>query len=294
MSYKEVLSQAYALTIRNPLLWIFGIVMLGGFNLFLINFFSLIPGGQWKIWPTHFENMFDSSILSWLTFLVAVVIIFTALNFVKIVFIVIVHGLIHTKLQNECVLCTKLSADDESQKPLPYLLWLVNVVIASAFTILLTLGITLAANAVLRSQGYDSPGAIVVNLLFIAVLTCAIGTWNIFTNYFIIWHGLKFSAASAAAIDLIVKRARIIMEFVILLSLVYSLSVAVGNILIQTWHSELLMGTMPAIRLIFLIVPIAWFAINNAFFNVAFLIFFDRIVKAIPSEKSEPSISPAA
>lgn len=292
MRYREVLSQAYSLTIRNPLLWLFGLVMLGGFNLSLINFFSVWPRGESTSWPLVPGGVFDFAPMDMFAVFAIAIATFIILNLIKIIFIVVAHKFIHSGQTTECDLCVRVKRQAENSasvgpktfESLPYFDWLVKVLIGSAITIALTVGITLLANAVLSTGSYDTPAAIMLNLMFIAATACVIGTWNVFTSYFIVLHGLGFPAASSAAIDLIVKHARRVLEFVILVSIIYSFSVMIGNAFIHVWHFGFLGEAVMYVRMLFLAVFLLWFAINNAFFNLAFLIFFDRTVKATPVE----------
>ena len=188
----------------------------------------------------------------------------------------------------------KMKAQQENvDKPLPYFAWLKRVMLASALTIALTAGITFAANMVLAASGYESPVAVVINLLFVAVIACVIGTWNIFTSYFVVLHGLNFQTASAAAVDLIAKHARRVAEFVILISIIYTASVVIGNAFIQLWQGGLWGRADLFASLLFMIISVLWLVLNNAFFNVAFLIFFDRTVKATPAAQSSHGLLPA-
>lgn len=296
MSYREVLSQAYSLTIRNPLLWLFGLVMLGGFNLSLINFFSLVPGGEWKQWLHYTEGFFGSPAASISIILVTLLVSFVVLNLVKVGFIVTAHRILLLSLiprdsndyQNEraseCSLCVLEKSQAETSVTLPYFDWLAKVIAASALTIAMTVGVTLAANLALGYQWHDNSVALIVNLVFVAAVACMFGTWNAFTSYFIILHGLNFKAAAAASVDLLTKHTRRVVEFVILLSVLYSFSVLIGGSLLEVWNSEFIKGANPIIRWVFLVLPLLWLAMNNAFFNIAFLIFFNKTVKSIQVE----------
>lgn len=293
MSYREVLSQAYSLTIRNPLLWLFGLVMLGGFNLSLVNVFSFVRGNELHRLSWMIENSFVSPAAFFLL-MIAGVAAFLLLNLIKIIFIAVVHNFLHVQKDDECNLCVKIKGQSENvDKPLPYFTWLKRVMLASALTIALTAGITLAANMVLAASGYESPVAVVINLLFVAVIACVVGTWNIFTSYFVVLHGLNFKTASAAAVDLIAKHARRVAEFVILISIIYTASVVIGNAFIQLWQGGLWGRADLLASLLFMIISVLWLVLNNAFFNVAFLIFFDKIVKATPVAQSSHGLLPA-
>lgn len=300
MLYANILKKSYTLAISNPVFWLFGFVMLGGFNLYLINFFTLVPNGEWKLWPESFGAMFHSSLLGLLAAVLGAATIFVILNLIKIIFIVTVHKFLHASSdQNsdkpaECNLCTLIKRQTESKEPLPYFVWLTRVMIASALTIALTSGVTLAANAVLGARDYDSPIAVIINLLIIAAITCIIGTWNIFTSYFIVLHGMNFQSASSAGIDLMTKHARRVAEFVVLLSVIYTLAVIVGNAFIHVWRFDVIVDSFALLRLLFMVISVLWFAVNNAFFNIAFLVFFDRTVKSTPATQETPAVTPAS
>jgi hypothetical protein len=294
MRCQEVLSRAYLLTIRNPLLWLFGLVMLGGYNLFLINFFSLVSGDQWEEWPLSLPSLFHSSPIGIFGILAAVIATFIILNLLKIIFIVVVHGLVHQPssltdgMPPECGLCERIRQQQMNPINLPYLNWLGRVMAASGVTIFLSLGSSLMIDMVLRSQSYDKPVAVIINLLVVAAITCLIGTWNVFTSYFIVLHGMNFGSASSAAIDLLVKHAARVLEFIVLLSVIYSFSVAVGNAFIHLWRTGYLTEFFLGVRALYLAVLVLWFAVNNAFFNVAMFLFFNRVVKATPATKEFP------
>lgn len=288
MLYTNILQKSYTLAIRNPVFWLFGFVMLGGFNLYLVNFFTLVPSEQWQVWSESFGLRLHSHPTGFLAAILAAVAIFVILNLVKIIFIVVVHKFLHTEKIMECDLCVRNKSQAEGiiPTPLPYFVWLIRVMIASILTIALTLGITLAINTVLSAQGYNSLAAVIINLLFVAVVTCVIGTWNVFTGYFIVLHGLRFEAASSAAVDLITKHARRVAEFVILLSIIYTLAVLIGNAFFYVLRFASEVSSFVLLRLLFMAISVLWFAISNAFFNIAFLIFFDKTVKSIPAEQS--------
>jgi hypothetical protein len=284
MRYKNILSKAYNLTIRNPQLWLFGLVLSGGFNLSFINFFALVPNSQWKTWPLAMQSLFGGSAVRITAVIFAAIFLFIALNFLKILFIVIAHNLIHVKKEIECNLCLRYD-----NKPLPYFTWLNPVMFSSAITIVLTAGITLAINAIIGQGGYSNAAPIIVNLVFIAIMTCILGTWNAFTTYFIILHGFNFEKASQGSMDLIVMRARQIVEFVAILSVIYLASVFIGNSFIHAWQNGIAGMTIFQIQMASLLIFVLWTAINNSFFNTSFLLFFDNLVKseAVEEEESE-------
>lgn len=277
MRYREVLSQAYTLTVRNPLLWLFGLVMLGGFNLSLINFVSIFPTEHWKEWPLKINFLFGTPFLGWGLTVFSVIFIFITLNIVKTVFVTTIHGLIHEKHLPQdfesCLLCSKRN------QILPYTDWLPRVIKASLITICITVGVTFLSNQFIKLGNYDGNTAILVNFIFIALVTVVMGIWNAFTSYFIILFDLNFAKASSAAIALMSSKFIIITEFVVILSVIHTASVFVMNCLINIWNIQGLLFY------VFEAIVVFWFAVNNTFFNIAFLIFFDKLVKMIPKEQ---------
>jgi hypothetical protein len=283
MRIREVLSQAYSLTIKNPILWLFGLVMLGGFNLSLINFFSIVPGGQWKSWPLRIDTLFNSPLSGWISVLFVIAATFVILNVIKIIFIVVMHNMLHQDETDLCLLCTK------KETPLPYLSWLGRVLLASLITIGFTLGVMLATNSLIHAGQYDGPVVVMINIFFIALVTGLVGIWNIFTSLFVVMYDLNFKDASNAALDLIVLRFRQLVEFALILSIIHAGAVLVTNGFIIAWRHGLIggfYGTSSEItHFVSIGIIMVWFALNNAFFNIAFVVFFDKIVRSIPVSK---------
>jgi hypothetical protein len=285
MRYKEILLAAYKITIQNPLLWLFGIVLLGGFNLSLINFFALVPGENLQTWPTTINTLASSTPYTWVAVIFAAAVLFVVLNFVKVLFIVVSHSLLHNHNQ-DCVLCQRMrnQSNQNLHQTAPYFTWLVQIILASAVTIVITVGITVAANIIINQYGANNPAVAITYVIFVGIIACAVGTWNAFTSYFIVIHGLNFKKAAFSSIDFILMRPRQVLEFVVILSVIYSLAVVVGNAFINIWHNGFAGILVQELRLASLIVLAVWLAVNNAFFNLAFIIFFDRGIKATPVE----------
>jgi hypothetical protein len=280
MRYKEILQAAYRLTKLKPHYWLFGLVLFGGFNLYLINFFALITNGGWKSWPLSINAWVDSRILGYLAVILSIVALFVIFNVIKIIFVVVMHGNMHLEKSQTCDLCVK-----SDEQLLPYFVWIGKVMLASGITIGITAGLILLTNGIIASQGYDNPGAVVVNVIFITIVACIMGTWNLFTTYFVILHGLKFSDAASSAVDLLVIRTRQVIEFLVILLGIYLVSVLIGDALIDIWHNGFLGFNSPLIHWIAIAFFVVWFGLSNTFFHIAVLVFFDRLVKAIGARK---------
>lgn len=282
---KNIFHQAYSLTIRNPLLWIFGLVLLGGFNLSLINFATLVQNQQYNVWNL-FRGYIDALTANELVFVgLALLLIFAVFHLLKILFFVTVHHLVHNIENNTCRLCVHIQA-----KTSPYFLWWRRVVLASLVTVLLSAGVGAVFNALLTHIDSAGSGAMVLNFIFLVVIVCGIGVWNTFSAYFIVWHDMNFSSAAKASFDLITVKYKQVVEFVLVLSLIYTLAVFVGQAFINGWHQGWYGGQL-AVRPVFLIAFILWTAGNNLFFHLAFQLFFDKTVRSVPAIEEAPPLA---
>ncbi len=279
MRYTKIFRQSYTLTLHNPLLWLFGLVLLGGFNLSLVNFSALLTGTQWNTWPVPLHDILAADEQAIALTVISFAAVFLILNLIKVGFIIIGHNLIHEHNQHhadECRLCTHLK-----NKTTPYSTWWTRVILSSLITLVITGLLSVLVNSLLIPSG--SIGAMIVNLLFLVIVACGIGTWNTFTAYFIVIYDLDFQRAASAAFDLLVIHARRVFEFIILLSAIYTVAVIVSNAFISGWQHGFARGGEGIIdtsRFVFLAAFVIWFALNNAFFNLSFLLFFDEVVKS--------------
>lgn len=160
--------------------------------------------------------------------------------------------------------------------------WLINVLIASGITIAITTGLALMTNTILNSYSLNQPAVVMVNVIIISIAACIAGCWNLFTSYFIVMHKMKFADSASSAIDLLVSRPKQVAEFLLLLSAIYSVSVLIGNFFIDVWNNDFTNLNSSVVRIASLFAFIVWFAINNTFFHLAMMMFFDKLVKAKP------------
>lgn len=285
MQNKNIFRQAYTLTLRNPLLWLFGLVLFGGFNLYLVNFFALLPDRfNWS--SLSLWHIFDQLSGNAAAFVILSILAFLLLNLVKVKFIAVAHNFIHGPNEDKCRLC-KLRKNTHGV-PLPlYFRWWVKVLLASLYTILMTTLLSVPTNPFATHNLYTNAAAIIVNLFVLVIFVCTIGTWNAFTSYFIVWYGMGFGAAAQASASLLVSKFKKILEFVVILSVIYTVSVVIGNAFIHAWQHGMLGIEQSGLRIAFLLMFLLWLAVNNTFFNLAFLLFFDKSVTALPTAAPE-------
>lgn len=273
MRYTQILHTAKELAIKNPLFWLFGLVLYGGFNVYAVNFFALTNSIEVGISPSLLMPH------QYMFLILAGIILFVVMNNAKILFIVIVHNELHDIKQMTCATCVIVSTNNT-----PYFTWLRNVLIASSITILMTSTIAYASGFIISAYAQNNGPVIIMNVIFTMLVACIIGTWNLFTSYFVVMHNLSFSKASSAALDLIITRLRIISEFIVTLLLLYGAAAIIGNAFIYVWQEGIAGADLFSIRIVALTLFVIWFAFNNTFFNIAFVVFFDALVKSIGSE----------
>src|SRR3954468_22285325 len=131
MNYKAILIQAYQLTLRNPLLWVFGLFLSSGFNLNI--FYALVSHRSGVVWEAMRQSITGRPILVGISGIGAAV-IFLLGNYLKAWFISEAHERIHTHGE-KCALCVKREQRQQWQMRLPSFNLLIKVIIASAITI---------------------------------------------------------------------------------------------------------------------------------------------------------------
>ncbi len=276
----QILRTARDIAIKNPVFWLFGLALYGGFNLYLLNLFTLLDDATRQSWLIIFNSLLHQNPFWHIIFLLAGVILFLVLNLIKIFFIIFAHNEVHATQDLQCDLCVKVF-----NQTLPYGKWLKNVASASGITMCVTGGITLATGYIIAYYAKDNAPVMTLNFLLIALVICAVGIWNLFLSYFVVVHGMNFSQASQSALSLLILRLRQIVVFSLLLFGLYFLAVFIGNTFIYVWQNGVFGNTNFLMRVFALMVFILWFVINNVFFNFAFFVFFDQLVKSNNARK---------
>lgn len=282
MNSREVLSKAYSITTHNPINWLFGLVLLGGFNLSFLNLFVFLPKSSPELWLSSFDI---------LPIVIVGIVGFLFSNALKVIFIVTLHKNIHTQRFEQCALCVK------KDSVIPFGFWYVHVLIASFITIFLTAAVMISMNFLFSMKGQEASVAVIANFILVAIITILLGTWNIFTTFFVVLHDLKFTKASALAIDLITLQFRKVIEFVIQILVIYSVAVLLSHALLYFWQVQSLHSIVgqnaAVIHFVISFVVLVWVAIHNVFFNTSLLVFFDDLVKTIGITEPSSGLLPA-
>ena len=288
MQLRKILHQAFSISTNKPSLWLFGLIVYGGFNLYLINLFAFRTGRYFRDWLSLLNLTLDSKSYLYLIVFALVVLAILVVSFVKTKFVISLHGILHSssefeetnKFDPECLLCVNVK-----NKTVPVGKYFANLLLASSVTIGFTSSIVLFGNYLFNQYGSVLVFPVIINSVFILSVTALLGVWNLFTGYLIILHDFEFPLAAKTAIDLMLVKAKTILEFTFIVCLLYFGATIVGNTFINIWNHAFLVAGMPFLRIVALVGFLFWFAANNTFFNTAFLIFFNELIKSVKVKK---------
>ncbi len=299
MNYRNFLKQSYAITLNNPILWMFGLFLSGGFNLNLLYLIALFRGKPNSV--LEFVQSMANGTAWWNIAAVVLVGIVGLLvtNWLKTVFIVEAHGHLHDSSITSCALCIKNKDHPEWRARLPKLGVVAQVLMASLITLGVTVVLAIPLNHLITHNAQTtSPIGFSVTMLASLILFCMVSCWNMFTALYIIFHHMRLQVAAKAAMDLIVLRAKNVFEYTLLLLIVYGALVVVGSVLIilsqfsiaalsSPFHSwpQITSYVSTMVQIIGTVGFWVWLAISNVFFNICLIIFFDYLVKPVSKEK---------
>lgn len=285
----QIIRQAALITLSNRLLWLFGIFLSSGFNLH-----------GWYAWQWMKADKVDQGWSAWLAqlplvesllavfFLVALWLL--VVNFLKLIFLGLVHNHIHDLQQFECVLCRKL----EKQSLWNYLrnnrsLWL-GAVSVSAFTAVSTSLVIFVFQFYSNHTDYNFAKALIM-LASLFLLLVFLSWWNLFSVLYMMWHDQPLAKAVSLAIDSISGRLGSLLQTTIVATLLFLVAIAAGGTVL--WQLPSLLVNPPdylftghivqawqvvitgLAGLLFLV----WLVMCNVWFNVVLIIWFSEHVK---------------
>ena len=293
VSYSNIIKRSYLLSIQNPVLWLFGLFVLGGFNLNLLNFQN-IPARQ---------LIELRSIQQWLIFFQAHPTILAGLSFSLLIFSLLGSFLtnwsrIMLALVVQSLLKTKFPQLDEqvkkSQRPLS------PVIMISLLTALLM--VIVASGLFLPQLLFaDNPQLQMLLWAFGAVvflpLAFVVSCINIFTTFFVVIYGQGLGKALTLGTDFFVSRWTEILGLVGVLVLIYCVCFFVGVSLLlalrATWNGVFTVFPILGLSAI-MVIPKAisalllWLllAILSVFINTSLLLLFFELTTPVEVEKA--------
>jgi hypothetical protein len=293
IDYWLILKRSYQVTIRHPGLWLLGLLLAGGFN---INFFYWAnlrlrwrnSGDVVADWVQ--QNFHTSHIIpAFLLILAAAAFIIIVANWAKIIFVLYTSDILKLQRMRPArpAPAGPISALRESPR------YLVSVTAMSVFTVIATGAVTTVLAGATQIL-FDSRGVVwLTAVLLLATFVFFFSCLNIFATFFVIFYRKRFAGALNLSLDLIVSRARVIVEMATLLLVIYGLCFFVGTSLLFLFKLSavglltplLQHGLVPQAAFFGLITGFSglllwvWLAIVNTFFNVSLLLLFTQLVR---------------
>lgn len=304
MTKLQILQQATRITVGRKSLWLFGIFLASAFNL------HTWYATQWLSETSLVGVIGDrlnspNTLLMILCLIVAVAMAFIIVNFCKLMFLGLVHRSIHSTVEHVCPLCNQIK-DIAIAK---YLWQKKTIWLHTVGASMVTAAVTALVLGSFHFYSLHSEYSLLKSILMIvSVLTALVlvSWWNLLTVLFIFWHGQFLVKAAVLAADLISMKFRSIASITILATAVFLVSVAVAGTVL--WQLPALLSNppeyllpLPALAAWQTVVAIAasvlflfWLLLNNIWFNVVMILWFDQVVKAQKSSKPEENIKLAA
>lgn len=280
MLIRIALKIAYKVTKNHPLLWFFGLFLVGGFNIFLIKLVGIPDLFHINSIPTL------SNTQTLLTFFLIVVLLVVG-NIARVALIVYIlkktqHELVNLSPGLKTIFLEVFLNNDQDSFGKIFLIALKRSLLPTISTsIVANLFLFLAAVVVFAPQllffigGSQTQSFLVFIFLFLPL--ALIGLFiNMVTPLFIIVLGYNFSSSLRLAYDLLIKRFNLIIGIILILGFLYFL-VSFFALLLSGQIAIVFGYGFSSVLLIFAL------AIMNAFCHASLLILFLLIVRPIKS-----------
>jgi hypothetical protein len=298
-SYTKIIKDSYRITMQNKILWLFGLLVVGGFNLNFFYFQNIeLPSqsGMLEI-AKYFQH--HPGILALVSFLVLVV---------SLVSLVLTNWgrIILTLLTSKILETGRIDLQDQLKKSTKSLFTVIRISLLTTFLMICVAGSLLLAPVLLAA---NSPYQVLLAALGSAIflpLAFTISCLNIFTTYFAVLWGLNLKKALDVGTDFVISHWSKILGLAVVLIIIYTLisvfGVAVFFLLklLKSYFEELGIWRNSAIMVLcrLLLWSFWWLLIAglNVFFNTALLMLFLELVKPVKKDEvaaKEMATSPA-
>ncbi len=287
MNNRTIFKTAYYLTINNPKLWLLGLFLSSGFSL---HFWYGLDYLQRNITVIQLLNYLYS--LSKINLIILVILCgiggLLFFNYVKILFLKFCHNLLHDQKTMVCMICER-----QEEKQVPQVQWvkvLPRVIWASIITVSLSI-VSVGSFKLLIGYGSAASFGLALNFICLFGVIGLISLWNCFFVLFALWYKMDFGKSSILAMDLLFSKIKKIAVAMILATLIFLGSVALGGTLILQIQQFLLHGfplLIPGFETAWNSVVVitsgiiffVWLILNNVWFNMVIIILFDSLVKS--------------
>lgn len=286
--WQTMLTKAALVTLNNPTLWWFGLVLLGGLNIQWLLASTPVP--LWaaryvRIWQSlvEMQHHFAHPILWWSFVIAGAVLLLIITCWAKILLIMVSASILKLPFIDKEEVGRFRSVWQVVWFVRKYLerVLIINVLVI-VFVSLLIVVIGLPGVYQFLLQGLP-PGSLVV-LSVISILLVLFGA--VFAQLSVLFSllpGLRVGNALRAAWDLIRMRPMKVSLFFLSVFACYAISFLVGSAIF--FYVRLAVKLLPHGSLIIVVTQtvtlayVVWLALLNVFYNVAFVIFFGSIVR---------------
>lgn len=286
----QIIQLAARITINNKVLWVFGIFLSSGFNLH-----------AWYAWQwftqsgladrLRFQIMLLGEYPMWLVLIGGLAIAFVIINFLKLMFLCLVHNQVHDLGKVECLLCGGLKDTQVYQYLIQRKYIWIQTVLLSVFTAVVTGFVVSVFHFYSTHTDYNFAKAILMILSLLLVLV-GISWWNLLTVLNILWHQQPLGRAVVLALDMISARIGSMSKITLLATMGFLVSIAAGGTIF--WQLPNLLASSPnylfsteifpawrlSVSLLSGALFLFWLVINNVWFNIVMVIWFGEQVKS--------------
>lgn len=301
MNFIQTSQKALRVTLSQPLLWLFGILLSSGFNLhtwYSLQLFLKFEFVQKPVsvllsspWPYRYSIM-----------LIGLVIVVIGVNILKLLFLTQLHSLLHQ--HGECPLCERVKEKTLTQIIFENKVVLWRAILASLFTLVSTVGLLLVYKFY-SAHGEESTFKSIILMLSLFGLSILVSLWNLFTVMFAFWYRFSFARSANLSLELIFSRIGIWVKYSLLATACFLIWIALGGLVLfqakavnLSWLNLALgQDATQALQVLTMVGGVAffilWLIIGNVWFNVVMVMVFDKLVRmdSWKSAQTEPSAS---
>lgn len=284
LSYSGIIRQAYQITIKNPILWLFGLFVAGGFNLNFLQYQN-VPARQlsqslnWKdvllFLQSHPGALATLSLSLLLFSLLGLVIT----NWCRVMLVLVVDKILKTKFPE---VWEQAVNSKKSLWPVIKISVLTSLLIVLAGLALFLPPLLFGSHPQLQLILW-----VVAAVIFLPIIV-AVSCINIFTTYFIILFKQKLPTSLTLGTDFFLAHWTQILGLAIIVGAIYLVGFFIGvstiYILRQLFgllfSANIWIPTAVANVLIWLLLGLL-----NAFINTALLLFFLQVITPVENEE---------
>jgi hypothetical protein len=306
LSYSRIVQHSYKITIRNKVLWLFGLFVVGGFNLNFLNFQDIPIRNVRHELNVHELIIFfytHPQTLAAVSFSLLVFSLFSLVvtNWSRIMLVLLVESLLKTKFPE---------LREQISKSIYSLSSVVKISVGTTFLIVVAAaGLFLPPLFITQNPQLQMVLFILATLLFLPI-AFAISCINIFTSFFVILFKQKLSSALNLGTDFFVSRWTQILGIFLVIMAIYVVCFFVGvsviyilKVLFEALFDQLDGFTILPFSVIILVPKIfssllLWMLLGilNVFINTALLLLFLELITPVEFEEkvlqAQPAVSP--